>query len=184
MKNALILHGTNFDNDNGLSGTNWFPWLGGKLTELGYDVRIPDLPKPSAPDLDRYWDYLKDFEFNEETVLIGHSSGATAILGLLTELNEEKIKINKAILVAGFSYDDGWNCSGLFKYEFDWKKIRESTKEIIQIHSIDDPYVSLENAKGIAENLGIAITLFMNKGHFSTGSSPEFVKFPEILDWI
>ncbi|KKU27541.1 MAG: hypothetical protein UX40_C0011G0002 [Microgenomates group bacterium GW2011_GWF2_46_18] len=41
MKNALILHGTDFDKEKKQHFNNWFPWLKKKLEELGYKVWLP-----------------------------------------------------------------------------------------------------------------------------------------------
>jgi len=61
MKNALILHGTDFSKDQNQRLNNWFPWLQKKLEELGYDVWLPELPEAWHPDLKRYWNFLKGF---------------------------------------------------------------------------------------------------------------------------
>ena len=84
MKNALILHGT-----TGNSKENWFPWLKNKLENKGFRVWLPDLPGADLPSLKRYNNFLldnKEWEFNSESVIIGHSSGAIAILALLDKL--------------------------------------------------------------------------------------------------
>ncbi len=180
MKNALILHGTSAN-----SSSNWFPWLGGELTKRGYECRIPDLPNADEPDLAMYWDYIKDFSFNEDSLIIGHSSGAVAALGIIQKFCDGSFnpKVNKIILVSAFSKDEGWKCEKIL-CDYDWDKIRSATDEIIQIHSDDDPYVSLDNAKELAKNLEIPIILYPEKGHFNTEYSEEFTKFPEILGWI
>lgn len=45
MKNALILHGTDFQKDKKQSSANWFPWLKNKLENLGYETWLPELPE-------------------------------------------------------------------------------------------------------------------------------------------
>src|SRR3989344_904143 len=96
MKNALILHGAG-NNSQG----NWFPWLKRELEGKGYVVWSPDLPNSDVPDLN---DWLKTvfgnaWEFNANSIIVGHSSGATLILRILESL-PKGTKVDKAILVA------------------------------------------------------------------------------------
>src|SRR5258708_27654173 len=78
MKNALILHAT----DNTSQG-NWYPWLKGELEKKGYIVWCPDLPHAEKPSVRRYSKFIfgnKDWKFDKDSVFIGHSSGAVAVL--------------------------------------------------------------------------------------------------------
>jgi predicted alpha/beta hydrolase family esterase len=98
MKNALILHGA-ANNSQG----NWFPWLSRELKKRGYRLWSPDLPNSEEPTLEEWLSAIfdnKDWQFNKESVIIGHSIGATLILRILEKLSQSE-KINKAILVAG-----------------------------------------------------------------------------------
>lgn len=38
MKNALILHGTDFDKEQKQKKNNWFPWLKKELGKVGYKM--------------------------------------------------------------------------------------------------------------------------------------------------
>ena len=80
MKNALILHGT-----DGKSTHNWFPWLKSELEGKGWKVWVPDLPEADKPDIERYNTFIlsSDWEFNAQSVIVGHSAGAVEVLGLL-----------------------------------------------------------------------------------------------------
>src|SRR5664279_4804219 len=102
MKNAIILHGT-----DATSKDNWFPWLRKELRNDGWKVWVPDLPKANKPNIERYNKFLfanKEFHVDQETVFIGHSSGAVAILGLLQELPADVV-VDRAILVGAFNKD-------------------------------------------------------------------------------
>lgn len=180
MKNALILHGTDFDKTQKQRFNNWFPWLKAQLEKLDYKVRVPELPEAWQPDLERYWNFLKDFNFNKETIIIGHSSGGSMVFGLLHKLAPEK-KIKGAISVAGFYKDEGWNYEGLFSEKYDWKKIKKQAEKIYLIWSPDDPYVSKEQTDYLVNKLGIKPTIFPNKKHFNLESSEEFKQFPDLL---
>lgn len=184
MKNALILHGTDFDKDKNQRKGNWFPWLKTKLEEKGYEVYLPELPQVWKPNLDRYWEFLKDFDFNKETIIIGHSSGATTIFGLLNRL-PNNIKIKLVISVAGFYKDGGWNCEGLFEEEHDWDKIKNQAENIVLYWSPNDPYIKSEQTDYLANKLNVEPIVIENQGHFSVGTVGEkYRKFPELLELI
>jgi len=160
MKNALILHGTDFDKKQKQHLNNWFPWL---KNELG--------------------NFLKDFNFNEETIVIGHSSGGAMVFGLLHKLLPEK-KINLAISVAGFYHDEGWHCEGLFSEPWDWEKIKKQTNKILVISSDNDPYIKPEQTQYLAKNADVEPIIFPNAGHLSLGAGERFRQFPELLELI
>lgn len=180
MKNALILHGTDFDKTQRQRFNNWFPWLKTQLEKLNYMVWVPELPEAWHPDLKRYWNFLKGFNFNNETILIGHSSGGSMVFGLLHKLALEK-KIKLAISVAGFYKDQGWNCEGLFSEKYDWDKIKTQAEKICLIWSPDDPYVSKEQTDYLSEKLEVKPTIFLKKQHFSVEDNKSFTQFPELL---
>lgn len=181
MKNTLILHGTDFDKDQKQHLNSWFPWLKKELEKKDYKVWLPELPEAWRPDLERYWNFLKSFDFNEETVLVGHSSGGAAVFGLLHKLPPDR-KVELAISVAGFYHNEGWHCEGLFSEKFDWDKIKKQAKKIYIIASDNDPYIKPEQTEYLAKHSGVKPLIFPGAKHFSTGSYGEkFRQFPELL---
>ena len=182
MKNAIILHGT-----DGYPGENWFMWLKKELEKRGYEIWLPQLPNCNKPDVDTYNKFLlsKDFNFNDETILIGHSSGAVEILSLLNNL-PNKTKIKRAILVAGFIDNLDWDAlDGLFKKDFDYDDIKSKVGEIILMHSDNDPYVPLEHGEKLAKLLNAKLIIKKGQKHFSVGSYGEkYTKFPFLLELI
>ena len=182
MKNALILHGT-ANNHTG----NWFPWLKGQLEKKGYKVWVPDLPDSEHPNVKRYNEFIfanKDFEFNKDTVIIGHSSGAVEILGLLQNLPEDVI-VNKSILVSVFKDNLGdKDFDGLFEEPFDFEKIKKHSREIIFIHSDTDPYCPMEHAEYLSGKVGGKLIVIKGQGHFNLEKGPQYKKFPELLKLI
>ncbi|MFA6518136.1 MAG: alpha/beta hydrolase [Candidatus Shapirobacteria bacterium] len=131
MKNAVILHAMDDSPNN-----HWYPWLKTELEKKGYEVWLPQLPNDKDPQLNVWVPFILDGgKFTEETVIIGHSAGAAVIFSVLEEL---KIKIKQAILVAGFSFYPGGD--GILKPAYDWRKIKNNVGEIIFINSDNDPY--------------------------------------------
>lgn len=183
MQNVLILHGTD---DN--SHENWFPWLKAHLEENGYDVWVPDLPQADHPNIKRYNKFIfnnADWKLHEHSILIGHSSGAVAILGLLEAL-PEGVVVDRAILVGAFKDDLGWEAlTGLFEHPFDFEKIRKSCRKFIFIHSDNDPYCPLEHAKFLAQVLGGELHIMPGEKHFSIGTvGNKYLQFPALLKYL
>ncbi|MBS3164771.1 serine hydrolase family protein [Candidatus Woesearchaeota archaeon] len=177
MKNALIVHGT-----GGSSRSNWFPWLKAELEERGWRVWVPDLPQADRPDVELYNQFIlgTDWHFDKESVLIGHSSGAVAILGLLPRL---RVRVDTCILVGAFKDDLGWaNLGGLFRNPLDFASSRGHARRFVLVHSDNDPYCPLEHAEYLAERLGGKLIVKKGEGHFNMEAGPQYRKFPLLLE--
>lgn len=185
MKDALILHG----NDDS-SKRHWYTWLKTELDREGYTTWSPDLPQANNPNLTRYNDFIfsnKDFQFNEETIIIGHSSGAVAILGLLQALPENAL-VNSVYLVGSFNQDlhaEGVHHEELFLVPFDFEKIKKKARKFIFVHSDDDPYCPLVQAEDLAQKTKGKLIVLKGQKHFSTTTAGEAYKqFPKLLEII
>ncbi len=180
MKNALILHGTSSS-----SKGNWFPWLTRELEGRGWRVWAPDLPGADAPNIKRYNDFIfsSDWVFNEESVLIGHSSGAVAILGIFQALPEKTV-VDRVVLVGAFKDDLGRDdLKGLFEEPFDFEKIRSHARRFVFVHSDNDPFCPLPGAQYLAEKLGGELVMVPGAFHFSIGTGGErFKELPQVLN--
>ena len=98
-KRVFIIHGWESSPES-----NWFPWAKRELEKLGYEVTVPVMPTPMFPKKEEWVEYIKKLVRapDKEMLLMGHSLGVIAILRYLESLENEE-RINKAILVAGFS---------------------------------------------------------------------------------
>lgn len=184
MKNALILHGAG----NSSQG-NWFPWLKCELEKLEYKVWSPDLPDSDVPIVDKWLGAIfgnKDCEFNDETVIFGHSAGATCILRILEQL-PEGVKIKKAILVGGVvelgTIPDFYPYKrSMVEKPFDWEKIKRSAKNFYFIASDNDPYQCGEDqAKIMQSHIGGQLIIKPGQGHFNLEIGPQYSQFPFLL---
>lgn len=178
----VILHGTDASHQS-----NWFPWLKQELEALGHEVWVPDLPGANRPSTTRYNDFLlsSGYDFNN-VIIIGHSAGAVAILGLLQAL-PENTTVHAAVLAGSFtkrlSESPSWEIlSELFTKPFDFEAIKKKSDKFIFIHSKDDPYCPIDQAEFLQKKIGGEFIRFKDKGHFSKNLDPTFDKFPEILD--
>lgn len=181
-KRALILHGT-----SATPASNWFSWLKTELEKQGYEVWLPQLPQADRPNMRRYVDFLladADFFQADEVILIGHSSGAVAILGLLQNL-PVKTRITSSYLVGSFRDDLGWDSlQELFLEPFDFPTIKARCNHFIFIHSDNDPHCPLAGAQYLYEQLGGELIILPGQGHFNTAISQKYRAFPKLLDII
>jgi len=182
MTKFLILHGT-----DATPADNWFMWLKGRLIGLGNKVWLPQLPDADKPNTKAYTKFLlanKDFVIDSDTILVGHSSGAVEILSLLQNLPDDTA-IKAAVLVSAFKDDLGWDTLvDLFQEPFDFEKIKSHCGKFIFIHSDDDPYIPIENAKYLSDNLDGDFHVIEGQGHFNTETNPVYKQFPELLEII
>jgi len=183
VKNALVLHGT-----NGNSKENWFDWLKIELEKNGWKVWVPDLPQADKPNIKRYNKFIltnKDWKFNEESILVGHSSGAVAILGLLQRL-PKGTQVDTCYFVGAFKNDLRWDAlKELFDDKFDFKEIKTKAKRFVFIHSNNDPYCPLEHAESLSKSLGGDLIVKKGQKHFSIGTMGKiYEKFSFLLQEI
>jgi predicted alpha/beta hydrolase family esterase len=184
VKNALILHGAG-NNSQG----NWFPWLRNELEKQGYQVWVPDLPGTDKPDVNLWLETIysnKNWIFSEDTVVVGHSAGATLIFRILEKL-PPKIVIGKSILVAGpvklgtkpeyFQYK-----ISVVKEPFNWKKIKQSCRKFYFFYSDNDPYeCGIDNWDIIHKSIDGVLVFRPGEGHFNLEKGPQYKQFPELL---
>lgn len=178
------MHGTGSD-----SNGNWFPWLKCELEKLGHEVWVPDLPDANRPNIHKYNGLLlnSDWDF-KDCIIIGHSSGAVAIFGLLQAL-PENIKVNTSILVGAFtkrlSESPSWEMlKELFDEPFDFEAIKQKADKFLFIHSKDDPVSDIGQARELCQQVNGEIIEFDGMKHFALKSDPRFSEFPELLEII
>lgn len=172
--NIVVLHGT-----KGSPDSNWFPWIKEKAQKAGIQIDVPTLPTPEGHTLENWLEAIKGIDFNEETILIGHSCGATFLLHLL-----ESHKVKKAIFVSGFireigipEYDD-LNASFIKKSGWDWDAIQNNAKDILIYHGSNDPYVPVEQAKELHQKIGGKLKIIKDGGHLNVETG--YTQFPEL----
>jgi predicted alpha/beta hydrolase family esterase len=87
-KNIIIIHGTMGSPDG-----NWFPWLKSQL-ENDYNVYVPKFPTPDNQSKDEWLRVLNDAcpKFDKDTILVGHSIGATLMMHVLEVMDKPVYK--------------------------------------------------------------------------------------------
>lgn len=100
----------------------------------------PQLPDPDHPDLKTWLPVvLGSGVFSEATVLIGHSAGGPLVLSVLENI---KVTINKAILVAGYARPKGpkRELEAILQDQYNWRAIKANVHDLVYINSDNDPW--------------------------------------------
>lgn len=142
-----------------------------------YEVVLRNMPDPYVARESVWIPFLKDVVgVDEDTVVVGHSSGAVCAMRLL-----ETTKLRGVVLVATCHTDLGdenEKASGYFDRVWPWEDIKKNANFITQYHSNDDPLIPVEEARHVAAQLNGASHEYIemeNHSHF-------FSMFPELLE--
>ncbi|MFA5945386.1 MAG: alpha/beta hydrolase [Patescibacteria group bacterium] len=172
-KQAIIIRG----NGNAKPSSHWFPYVERELTKLGLEVVNVEFPDPVMAHEREWLPFLDELGADENTILIGHSSGAVAAMRYA-----EKNEILGSVLV-GACYTDlgdaGERESGYYDRPWDWEAIKKNQRWIVQFASTDDPLIPIAEARHIHEVLGTEYTEFTDRQHF--GYPKEQKEFPELV---
>ena len=168
-------------NGGGTPNDNWFPYIKNELEKLDLIVIAKEYPDPMLAR-EKYWlPFIKKLGADENTILIGHSSGAIAAMRFA-----ENHQILGSVLVGAYYTDLGLEeekKSGYFNRPWKWNQIRNNQKCIILFASTDDPFIPIQEARHINENLNAEYYEYQNEGHFGHGNKPK-KEFPEIINVI
>lgn len=181
MKTAIILHGTLGSPDG-----NWFTWLKTELENKELQVWLPQLPHAEQPSLNEWYKFIQKecpFAINEETLIVGHSSGAILAL-IIAQNNTGKVG---AIVDVSVFHDNSlrWEPNDmLFDVQFDWQAIAEQVNKLLFVHSNDDPYVPLDQAQFVANNCQAELIMIPDQGHFNLEKSENYRQFPQLLEFM
>ncbi len=170
---TIIVPGNGGDNTN----DRWRPWVKNELEKLGIVVTNVDFPDPVLASMKAWLPFLKELGADENTILIGHSSGAEASMRYA-----EENKILGSVLIGACHTDLGIQNekdAGYYDTPWQWEKIKNNNKWIIQFHSIDDPFIPINEARFVHENLNTIYFEYTDGGHFMTKK-----EFPELVEEI
>lgn len=166
--------------DSHIETDNWYAWVRDNLTSRGYEVIAQDMPDPVAAHANIWLPHIENiFKADENTIIIGHSSGGVAVLRYL-----ENHKLFGAIII-GVNHtdlgDESEKESGYFDPPWQWDKIRANAGWIIQFASTDDPYIPVDQPRFIHNQTNSQYHELSNRGHFMIGHNPMNNTFSEII---
>jgi uncharacterized protein len=154
--------------------SGWFPYLEREISKLGVEVINKQFPDSELARREYWLPFIKELGADENTILIGYSSGAVAAMRYA-----ETNKIFGSILVGAcytdlgldsekesHYYDDPWN----------WEAIKNNQEWIVQFHSTDDPFIPIEEARFVHEHLNTRYYESTDQGHYDRDDFPAIVQ--------
>lgn len=180
MKKVIIFHGTGSTPDS-----YWHPYLKTELEKKGYHVEIPALPNTEHPKLTEQLPFaLEQFSYDEDTILVGHSSGVPLILSVLESINQ---KIRQAVLASGFFEPiNPPEPEPMLQDTYNWEMIKEHCNHFIVLNSDNDPWGCTDAVgRKLAENLDGRFVFMEGEGHMGSGKfNQPYKEFPRLLELI
>lgn len=179
-KDVIILHGT-----MGSPEGNWFPWLKSQL-DNDYNVYIPKFPTPDNQSKDNWCSVLRDEapEFGKDTILIGHSIGATLMMHILEMVGDplyKSIFVCPVIDEIGNAEYDALNKTFVEKMpDYDWLSISNNAGDCTIFMGDNDPYVPSWHAECLQDQIGGELIVVEDGGHLNEEAG--YTEFNALLD--
>ncbi|MDR0465252.1 MAG: alpha/beta hydrolase [Treponema sp.] len=180
MKDIIvyIVHGYTSSSD-----AEWFPWLKSKLSRIGVNVIVLDMPNSNAPIASEWIGHLsKNVKaIDENTYFIGHSLGCITLLRFL-ETQHDNTKMGGIILASGFvrKIPKYPNLDQFIKSDLDIKKMTKMTPNRCVFSAPNDNYVPYEYSCELAKFLEAKLITIENGGHFI--GQEGFIQFPQLFE--
>lgn len=177
-RNCIIVHGCPSDDKDPYYNKHWMPWVRTELIKRNINTIVPVMPTPWNPDYNKFKDTFEKYAVNENTILIGHSSGCAF---LVRWLGETKKNIHTLILVAPWKINDRGDKyrDAFYNFEID-KTLKNRVQEIIMFTSDDKRPAGKKSLKMYHDALGGKIIILKKHGHYAFEDMGTEI-FPELL---
>ncbi|TFJ82092.1 hypothetical protein NSK_006757 [Nannochloropsis salina CCMP1776] len=158
---------------------NWYGWAQRALADLpGIEkVQLENMPDPYTARESVWLPFMKDrLKCDASTVVIGHSSGAEAVMRFA-----ESHRVAGLVLVSACVTDLGdanERASGYYNRPWRWTEIKANAGFVLQFGSADDPFIPWEEQQAVHEGVGSTLFAYESEGHFMT---PTFPRLREAL---
>ena len=172
MPRAILIHG----NGGATAADGWLPFVERDLRALGLEVINETFPDNVRARAAIWLPHLEALGAGEDTILIGHSSGAVAALRYA-----ETHRLLGSVLV-GVCHTDlgdpGERASGYYRAPWCWDAISANQDWIGIFQSADDPLIPVAEARFVAARLRCSYFEHSDRGHFvDRGPFVELVAF-------
>lgn len=155
---------------------NWYGWAKKNLEKIaGVTCDLRNMPDPVVARESVWIPFMKDeMKCCDETIIIGHSSGAEAAMRFA-----EKYTVKGIIVVSACVSDLGdehERASGYYSRPWEWDKIKANTEWRVQFGSTDDPFIPWSEQQQVADGMTSELHKFDDKGHFMNTSFPKLIE--------
>jgi len=163
--------------------TAWYPHFKTEMEKEGIEVVIPALPNPEISSAEQWISILQKEakEKPEETLLIGHSIGGTALMRMLEKSESQFAGL---IMVSTAGFDLGYPAlKDFFAKEFDYQSISEKAGFFINYYSSNDQVLApdpMRHAQIFLDQLNAKTIFLDNRGHFAPFD--DCVAIPELVE--
>lgn len=172
--NIIMIHG----NGGATAEDHWFPSVATALRAKGLTIINQTFPDNDIALASSWLPFLASLGADEDTVIIGHSSGAVAAMRFA-----ETHRILGSVLI-GTCYTDLGDAtektSGWYDAPWDWEAIARNQEWIIHFASTDDPFIPSAESRFVHAHIGGEYREFSDKGHFLIREFPELIEAIEL----
>jgi pimeloyl-ACP methyl ester carboxylesterase len=168
---VILIHG----NGGCTAADFWLPWVERELEADGLAVVNRTFPDNYKARASHWLPFLDELGADENSILIGHSSGALAAMRYA-----ETHRVLGSILVGVCHTDLGDSleaASGYYDTPWQWDRIRANQAWTAVFNSTDDPHIPIEEARFVAARLRSSYFEFNDRGHFTDSTLPEVTGF-------
>ena len=152
----------------------WYGWVKRGLEQIpGFQCFAKNMPDPITARESIWLPFMQtELHCDEEIIIIGHSSGATAAMRYA-----ETHRVCAIVLVSAYPSDLGddneW-ASGYFSHPWQWE-IKANCPHIVQFGYTDDPFLPWKEQQEVANRLEAKLYRFTDRGHFQSTEFHELV---------
>lgn len=154
-------------------------WVKRELEALCHEVIVPKLPNPDTPsEEEQVRAVLEAATFDENTVLVGHSLGATVAMKVLQKLDKP---IARLVLIAAAIDPAFPECPvrpfhKTFSWDIEYDKLKRLAPSRLVLSDLKESKVRINYLKDLAHKLGAElIETHAEKEHFVADREPDLL---------
>jgi serine hydrolase len=182
MPYVLLLHGL-----NGSGPTHWQNWLAGELAHHGAQVDLPEFTEPDHPSLDVWLPELRAHLMaaptTGERVVVAHSLGCLLWLHHAASSPDPALRFDRVLLVAPPSPTiDEPLVATFIPAPTLAEGLHQAAVTTRLVAGEGDPYLTLADAKLLAESLRIELDVIVGGGHLNVDAG--YGPWSAVLKWV